>query len=287
MMGNDNSNESISKDIVDIGCVEAVAVISFREYIVVGLFYFTFNRLQNLYIPHISCILLSSHSKKIFSVAKKTLDKYFFLEYYVSNYSHEGVMLTKKSTKVRKEEIVQAALEVIGKKGVGALTIAAIAETVGMCEANIYRHFDGKDDINLAIVDFIGVAVMGKASTIAAGSRKPLEKLETIFFSHIKLISEHPGLPRFIFSEDVRLGNQKLAENISFRLGSYVETLAGIIAAGINEGDLRHGLSPRETALTFLGMVQSTALRWAIGSESFDINVEAKKLWSNFVQLVC
>jgi AcrR family transcriptional regulator len=196
-------------------------------------------------------------------------------------------MTEKKSTHIRKEEIVQAALKVLGEGGTKALTIAAIAKTAGMSEANIYRHFGGKDDIYAALVAFIGVAVMGKAAIIAAGSRRPLEKLETIFFSHIALIEEHPGMPRLIFSENVRLGNRKLGEKISVLLRGYVETLTGIIAAGINEGDFRQGLSPRETTLTFLGLIQSTALRWTIGSESFDITAEARKLWSNFMQLVC
>ena len=195
-------------------------------------------------------------------------------------------MITKKNTRIRKEEIVQAALKVIGQKGAGALTIAAIAEAAGMSEANIYRHFGGKEDIYFALSDFIGTAVMGKAATIAAGSRKPWEKLETIFFSHIALIAENPGMPRFIFSEDIRLGNRKLADKLSFRLRSYAETMAGIIEAGVVEGDFREGLSPRETALTLLGIIQSTALRWTMGGESFDINVEAEKIWRNFLLLI-
>lgn len=195
-------------------------------------------------------------------------------------------MLSKKSTRVRKEEIVQAALEVIGKSGVHALTIASIAEAAKMSEANIYRHFGGKDEIFAALADYIGTAVMGKAAAIAAGSRKPLEKLETIFLSHMALVAEQPGLPRFIFSEDVHLGNRKLADAVAFRIGNYVETLSGIIAAGIDEGELRQGISPRETALTLLGMIQFTALRWVIDGASFDIREEAEKLWKNFVRLV-
>ncbi len=195
-------------------------------------------------------------------------------------------MTEKKSTHIRKGEIVQAAFKVLGKGGARALTITAIARTAGMSEANIYRHFKGKDAIYSSLVDFIGSEVMGKAATIAAGSRRPREKLETIFFSHMALIEEHPGMPRMIFSEDIRLGNRKLGEKISLRLRSYVETLAGIIAAGVDEGDFIQALSPRETALTFLGLIQSTALRWTIGSESFNIRDEARKLWSNFMQLV-
>ena len=196
-------------------------------------------------------------------------------------------MLIKKSTRIRKEEIVQAALKVVGSKGVRALTIAAIAESAGMSEANIYRHFSGKDELYSALADFIGSSVMGNAATIAAGGRKPLEKLETIFFSHIKIIAENPGIPRFIFSEDVFLGHPDVAKSLTLRIGSYVETVSGVIAAGVREGELKPDISPRETALTMLGMIQFTALRQTIGVLNCELTVESKKLWANFLKLVC
>lgn len=195
-------------------------------------------------------------------------------------------MLEKKSTRVRKEEIIQAALEVVGRNGVRALTIAAIAASAGMSEANIYRHFSGKDDIYSAVAEFIGSSVMSNASAIAGGSRKPLEKLETIYFSHVALIIEHPGIPRFVFSDDIHLGQRNLADTLALRIGNYIETITGVIAAGIAEGDLKPGLSPRETALTLLGMIQFTTLRWTISNASFEIRPEAEKLWQNFLTLV-
>lgn len=194
-------------------------------------------------------------------------------------------MLEKKSTRIRKEEIIQAALGIVGTKGVRALTISAIADSAGMSEANIYRHFSGKDEIYSALAEFIGGAVMGKAATIAGGSRKPLEKLEAIFFSHIALIAEHPGIPRFVFSDDVHLGHRSIADALALRIGNYIETITGVIAAGIAEGELKPGLSPRETALTLLGMIQFTALRWTISNASFEIRLEAEKLWQNFMNL--
>jgi len=195
-------------------------------------------------------------------------------------------VLEKKSTRVRKEEIVQAALEVVGRKGVRALTISAIADSAGMSEANIYRHFSGKDEIFAAVAEFIGTAVVSNAAVIAGGSRKPLDKLETIFFSHIALIMEHPGIPRFVFSDDIHLGQRNLADTLSVRIGNYIETITGVIAAGIAEGELKAGLLPRETALTMLGMIQFTALRWTMSNSSFEIQPEAEKLWLNFLHLV-
>ena len=193
--------------------------------------------------------------------------------------------MEKKSTRIRKEEIVQAALQVVGSKGVRALTISAIASSAGMSEANIYRHFAGKEEILTALAEFIGSSVMGKAAAIAAGSRKPLEKLETIFFSHISLIIEHPGIPRFVFSDDIHLGHRQVTEILAGRIGNYVETISGVIAAAIAEGELKPGPSPRETALTLLGMIQFTALRWTISNGAFEIGPESKRLWLNFLQL--
>lgn len=194
--------------------------------------------------------------------------------------------MQKKSTRIRKEEIVQAAFAVVSVKGVRALTIAAIAEEAGMSEANIYRHFAGKDDIYAALGDFIGSAVMGNAATIAGSSRKPLEKLEIIFRSHITLLAEYPGIPRFVFSDDVHLTHRNLSQILAQRIGNYVATIAGIIEAGTVEGDFRPGLAPWETALTLLGMIQITALRWSIDNASFDLKVEAENLWHNYLKLI-
>ena len=131
-----------------------------------------------------------------------------------------------------------------------------------------------------------GTTRLPSTAAIAGGSRKPLQKLETIFFSHITLITEHPGIPRFVFSDDVHLGHRDIADKLALRIGNYVETITGIIAAGIAEGELKPELSPRETALTLLGMIQITALRWTISNASFELQPEAEKLWGNFLSLV-
>lgn len=64
-----------------------------------------------------------------------------------------------------------------------------------------------------------------------------------------------------------------------------METVSGIIAAGIDEGEMRQEISPRETALTFTGMIQCACLRWTMGGTWFDIQREAEQLWRNFLLL--
>ncbi len=194
-------------------------------------------------------------------------------------------MPAKKSTHIRREEIIQAALQIIGEKGVHALTITEIAGRAGMSDANIYRHFKGKQEILGALGDFISEAVMGKAAGIAAGKGTALEKLSIIFLSHAALIAANPGLPRFMFSEEIHLGDPQLAKTIAGKMAGYIETLSNVIGAGIKTGELR-SLSPRETAITLLGMIQFTALRWSITRGAFNLDAEAEQLWNNFLLLI-
>ncbi len=194
-------------------------------------------------------------------------------------------MPPKKSTHIRREEIVRATLQVIGEKGVHGLTITEIAGRAGMSDANIYRHFKGKQEILRALGDFISEAVMGKAAGIAAGEGTALEKLSVIFRSHAALIAANPGLPRFMFSEEIHLGDRQLAKTIAGKMAGYIETLSNVIAAGIKSGEIR-SLSPRETAITLLGMIQFTALRWSITRGAFSLDAEAGRLWNNFLRLI-
>jgi len=192
----------------------------------------------------------------------------------------------KKNTHIRQEEIVQAALQVIGDKGVHGLTITEIAGRAGMSDANIYRHFKGKQEILEALGEFIGERVMGKAASIAAGKECALAKLAAIFRGHTALIAANPGLPRFMFSEEIHLGNRELAAAMATRMAGYIETLSGLIAAGVSAGELQPDLSPRETAIALLGMIQLTALRWSITQGAFNLEAETARLWENFVRLI-
>ena len=54
-------------------------------------------------------------------------------------------MLTEfRSTR---EKLLRAALTLVAREGFPAATTAAIAETAGVAEGTLYRHFSSKDDL--------------------------------------------------------------------------------------------------------------------------------------------
>jgi hypothetical protein len=89
-----------------------------------------------------------------------------------------------------------------------------------------------------------------------------------------------------MFSGQLQEDDPELAQILVDCIGNYLVVLTGIIAAGISEGEIRSTLSPRETALSFLGMIQITALRWTMSGASFNIKEEADSLWRNSLRMI-
>lgn len=195
-------------------------------------------------------------------------------------------MSPKRTSHIRRPEIVNAAMTIIGHSGVRSLTVAGIAREAGMTEMNLYRHFHGKDEILLAVGERVGEEIMDKAEAIANSNIKPLAKLKAIFDSHIAAVSTNPGIPRFVLSEEIHLGHPELARQMTARLARYVGTLSEIVSNGIREEQFRGDISPRETAMTLLGMIQFTVMRRFVGNMPMGIKKEANDMWRNFQSLL-
>lgn len=196
------------------------------------------------------------------------------------------IVQEKKTTQVRQAEIVQAALDVIGRLGVNGLTIHEVALAATMSEANIYRHFKNKQDVIRAVVEFIGGQVTSRAAQLAGSSGKPLDKLEKVILAHTGMIAKNPGIPRLLFSDGGMVTGGKIAQIMNSRIEGFLATLTGLIEAASAEGALREGVSARETATSIVGIIQFCVLRW-IGSQAEGRLVdEVTLLWNNFRRLL-
>lgn len=195
-------------------------------------------------------------------------------------------VLEKKATQVRQAEIVQAALEVIGRLGVSGLTIHETALAAGMCEANIYRHFRNKQEVVKAVVEFIGSQVTSRAAQLAGSSGKPLDKLEKVILAHSEMIAKNPGIPRLLFSDGGIVTGGRIAQIMASRIESFQATLTGLLEAAATEGALRDGIGSRETAVTIMGILQFSVLRWIGNQAEGRLTDDVALLWANFRRLL-
>lgn len=201
----------------------------------------------------------------------------------LANKIGDKIMAVKKkeSTEVRQLQITEAALQVIGRKGINGATTAEIATEVGISEGNLYRHFRNKEDIIKSVIDKIGSDLASLLDAVA-GIADPVKKLEEIFKRHLSYIEEHVGIPRTIFSEEVLVLNDNLRAKVRHNLSRYSLGIGAIIAQGQEAGTISQKLDPDAVTSMFIGTINFTAIRWVMNDFSPSLTAEVEKLWKTF-----
>lgn len=191
----------------------------------------------------------------------------------------------KLSGEVRREQVVQAALRIIGKKGVGGLTTAAIATETGMSEANLYRHFKGKDDVLRATLENVGLRIGANFQKAFGAGGTVEERFRAFFKLQLRLMEGNSGIPRFMFSEELH-GKKALRGLMLTTMYRFIDRLEAVVRQGQEHGELAGDIDPRVTVLMFISMVQGLMFRWSLSGFSFSLPREGMKLWKNFERCI-
>ncbi len=99
----------------------------------------------------------------------------------------------------RQKEIIKASLELIAEKGIQGLTIKNLSKKIGIVESAIYRHYENKTHILIAILDSVNEH---KISENEQQNVDTLTRLEQNFKNHFQKFASIPALVSVVFSED-------------------------------------------------------------------------------------
>ena len=80
----------------------------------------------------------------------------------------------------RREQLIEVATRLFAKSGYDATTTSAIAEAAGVTEPILYRHFDSKQELFVAIVRNVSELTMAHWREIIAGVDDPAEQIRRI-----------------------------------------------------------------------------------------------------------
>lgn len=194
---------------------------------------------------------------------------------------------SKVDTEVRREQIMQAALDIIASDGVKGLTTSAIAGRVGISGANLYRHFQNKNEILTSVVAKIGEDLLQNLRVVhGAPSEDPILKLTKLIRRHLEYTQNNKGIPRLVFSEEMHITNVSLKEKLLRIINSYTKEICSIIRDGQQAGIIKKNVDPQAVALTIVGLIQVTVLKWSLNGFSFSPVDQGMKLWKNFKRCI-
>jgi len=153
----------------------------------------------------------------------------------------------------RRPQIAAGALDLVGREGLAALTMAKLAAEVGVTTGALFRHFSSRDEIlETAVAD----AVARIEETFPDAGLPPRERLFALARERVRLVGGDPGLAWLMLSEEARLA---LPDAAVETLGGLVRRSRRFLLACLREaaadGSVRDDIAPETLLVPVVGTI--------------------------------
>ena len=159
----------------------------------------------------------------------------------------------------RRLAIITAAIAAIEESGPHVLT-AQIAEQAGVPRTHVYRHFEGKQALDLAVSRHIAKQIGQRVNAALASRGTVREIISASIDEHLSWIEAHPNLYRFLAQHAyaVRATGTLAADDAK---AAFATELTGLIERYLEV--LGAGTEPAERIVVgVVGLVDATAAWW-------------------------
>jgi AcrR family transcriptional regulator len=159
----------------------------------------------------------------------------------------------------RRLAIITAAIAAIEKHGPDVLT-GRIAENAGVPRTHVYRHFDGKQALDLAVSRHVAAQIAAQLRAGLATSGSPREIISASISQHLGWIEAHPNLYRFLAQHSYAVsatGSPAVDDAKAAFAGELTSLLSGYMRM------LNMDTAPAaRVSVGVVGMVDATAAWW-------------------------
>lgn len=162
---------------------------------------------------------------------------------------------TRKPRAARREQVVGAVLRIVGENGIGSLTTTALARDIGVSSGALFRHFDTRDEILEATVQYVAETIDG---TFPEATLPALERIAGLAAGRIETLRREPGIAWFLHSDQAALN---LPPDAVERLRQCARRtrrfVLDALAEGTADGSIRGDVDPEHLLVMVLGTVHA------------------------------
>lgn len=166
--------------------------------------------------------------------------------------------------KPKQIEIADAALQVIGARGIAALTTATLAAELGVSQGAPFRHFASRDEILEAVALRVEGLVL---ETFPDCECSPRDRIVSLFQARAGAVSRHQGIARLMYSDQFAMALPKPAARRLKALVSKTRSfLLDSLREGAAQGEFRNDLAPEALLPIVLGTLQHFVFARSLGA---------------------
>lgn len=191
--------------------------------------------------------------------------------------------MARHATEVRKGEIVSSARELLVQQGVKAITIRNIAKLNRITEGAIYRHFKNKRSILLALVDDFESHLFAAVDSTMHRQGDAIQTLRDIMSFHLGYTEKRKSELFAITAASVHFNDAVLRQRILKVIERYKDRIKEILVRGERAGMIKAGLNIDSVSLTFFGLIQISAIQYALTGYTVPPLTRFDALWDIFL----
>jgi TetR/AcrR family fatty acid metabolism transcriptional regulator len=185
----------------------------------------------------------------------------------------------------RQKEIIGKAINIISEKGIQELTMKNIAGRINVTEPAIYRHFDNKMNILLAILEYYKteIEILRKKSEEEEGC---LKKIESYTEGHFKNFKKQPAVASIFFAEEIFISDKVLSKKIWEIIDLNQQYIIKTIEEGIAGKEIRNDIPAEYLSIMIMGSFRLLIRKWRSSGYKYDLAKEGKNLWANLNMVI-
>jgi|GEM_PF-932784 len=170
----------------------------------------------------------------------------------------------RKTTEIRRNEIVDSAFELMFKEGVQGITIKNIALKNNITEGAIYRHFKDKQSILFALIESLEKNLFDVIDVSIKKYNNPLRQLKGIMKTHMLLDEEKKRVFFSIIAESVHFNDIVLKNRIAQVITGYKSKINDVLQKACDGAYVRPDIDIEAVGLAFFGIIQTAIIQYAI-----------------------
>lgn len=186
----------------------------------------------------------------------------------------------------RQQEIIETALDLINERGIQGLTIKNLSKKLGITEPAIYRHFENKIQILVALLDLLKHNTRIIFEAELNSDEKAVLKIERLFKKHFKLFAEMPSMASVVFSEEIFRNEEKLTTKIAEVIEHNNQTVLAILKEGQKKNEVRTDINAGHLVIFIMGALRLFVKKWQFAGFSFNLEKEGDKLIESVKNLI-
>lgn len=194
----------------------------------------------------------------------------------------------KKERLDRKQAIISASIEIIDENGIHGFSTRKVSNRLGISEGTIFRYFQTKNELLLAILDRYSQHYSEITKAIKEKNLAPIEAIEFFIASYAAYYESDPKLTAVAQIADSASGEDRLKEKAMRIFQMRCEYLQALITEAQKSGVLSRDIDSVKLSEIIWGGFWIICLKWRLYRYSFPLReytlAAIKMLLKSFIQ---